>query len=404
MTNPTPPNSPQHPTQSSSFAEHVRALQQAFALVEPPVAQDELVRGALLLDVREAMESTQSARGSQRVPRGYLELRIEALATRERRILLMCQSGTRALLAAQNLRDLGYQNLAVVRGGFDAWKRAELPLEELGSIDSARYDRQLRLPEFGEAAQRKLASARVLLVGAGGLGSPAALYLAAAGVGAGRNGVLAIADGDQVELSNLHRQIIHRSEHIGMDKTLSASIALRALNRDVNVRTLPRIERETIDSLLPNFDCVLDGSDNFATRFLLADACVKHRKPLVYGAVLRFEGHVSVFAPERGTDMPCYRCLFPEAPPAEHAPNCAEAGVLGVLPGIIGSLQALQVMQLLGGFGEPLLGRLLIVDALTNQFRQLKIPRDLRCGCNAPDSIVYRADTDAACVIREGFR
>jgi|GEM_PF-10781 len=352
------------------------------AEITPKQAQQDGENGALLIDVRSEPEhATGMIAGALILPRSHLELQIEAqvpnLATPLR---VFCAGGQRSLLAAANLRALGYQNVASVAGGFTAWKAAELPIIQPAPLnfDAERFARQLILPNFGVRAQNLLANAKVLLIGAGGLGSPAALYLAAAGVG-----TLGICDDDHVDISNLQRQILHRTDRIGMAKTLSAELTLRALNPGCRVNRLARIGPGNVSALLQDYDLVIDGSDNFPTRFLLADSCFALRKPLVYGAVLRFSGQVSVFCGHEPT-LPCYRCLFSAPPPPEASPNCAEAGVLGVVPGLIGTLQASEAIKLIAGMGQPLLGRLLLVDMLTAQFRELRLPKDPACPTCGP--------------------
>jgi molybdopterin/thiamine biosynthesis adenylyltransferase/rhodanese-related sulfurtransferase len=336
---------------------------------------------ALLIDVREDDERVAGmAVGAIGIARAELPRRIGAIAPDPRRgILTICASGKRSLLAAQTLREMGYTDVASVRGGFARWQSEGLPVAE-GEIDrdaAERYARHLVLPEVGIAGQKKLADARVALIGAGGLGSPASLYLAAAGIG-----TLTLVDDDRVERSNLQRQVVHVDARIGMSKTESARIALEALNPRVrfNLRT-ERVRAASVEALIADHDVVIDGADNFPTRYLLDAACRRLGIPLVYGAVHRFTGQVSVFDPRRA-DSPCYRCLFPEPPSAAEAPNCSEAGVLGVLPGTIGLLQATEALKVLLGIGEPLVGRLLCYDALATRFREIRLPRDPRCpGC-----------------------
>lgn len=339
--------------------------------------------GALLVDVREDGERVAgSPAGALGLSRGFLELRIEqAEPDRERPILTLCGSGMRSLLAAEALLRLGYRNVQSVAGGFERWKAEGLPVAT-GALDAdavERYARQLRLPQVGEAGQAKLAAAKVVLLGAGGLGAPAALYLAAAGVGE-----LTLVDDDRVERSNLHRQVIHADARVGMAKTESARIALNALNPRVRIELRnERLRADNVERLLDGHDLVIDGADNFPARYLLAAATRQLKLPMVYGAVERFTGQVSVFDPRRD-DAPCYRCLFPEPPAAAEAPNCSEAGVLGVLPGIVGLLQATEALKLLLGAGEPLVGRLLSFDALAMRFRETRLPRDPHCpGCGA---------------------
>ncbi|MCK9539586.1 molybdopterin-synthase adenylyltransferase MoeB [Dokdonella sp.] len=336
--------------------------------------------GALLIDVREEGERASGClAGAAGVPCAQLAERIGALAPdRAQAVVLICASGQRSLRMLEPLRALGYVNCASVRGGILRWHAEGLPLEpgELGGDAGERYARQLALPEVGVSGQRRLARSCVALVGAGGLGAPAAFYLAAAGVGR-----LTLIDDDRVERSNLQRQILHTDARVGLRKVESARIALAALNPTVDVRTLTaRLGSDNVEALRGH-DLVIDGADNFPTRYLLDAACRRLGLPLVYGAVHRFTGQVSVFDPRR-SDSPCYRCLFPTPPGAGEAPNCSEAGVLGVLPGVIGMLQATEAMKLLLGIGAPLVGRLLCYDALAASFRSLRLPRAADCpGC-----------------------
>ena len=335
--------------------------------------------GALLVDIREHPERRSGyAAGSVHVPlsAGIGEL---PLPDRGVPLLLICASGMRSLSAAQALRQQGFEQVCSVAGGHHAWQAAQLPMQIDAATEPAateRYSRHWRLPEVGVAGQRQLLQARMLLVGAGGLGSPIALYLAAAGVGH-----LRIVDDDRIERSNLQRQIIHRDADVGLSKVVSAAAAIGALNPDVEVEAVAaRLTTDNVDALLLGCDLVIDGADNFPTRYLINRACLRHRLPWVYGAVQRFEGQVSVFAPHRAPGVaPCYRCLFPEAPRPGDAPNCAEAGVLGVLPGVIGLLQANEAIKLVLGIGQPLIGRLLCFDGLAAGFRELKLSADPAC-------------------------
>ena len=354
--------------------------------ITPAEALVRLREGAVLVDVRESHErATGLAQGALGIARAELEADPQsALPDREAQVLLICQGGGRSLKAAEALVESGYRRVASVEGGTTRWIAEGLPLTrpEVDVDFYDRYSRHLRLPEVGEAGQRKLQAARIAMVGAGGLGSPAGFYLAAAGVG-----TLVLADDDVVDRSNLQRQILHTDARIGTSKVESARIALSALNPQVNIETFPeRITAANVERLIANADVVIDGADNFPVRYLLNDACVKLRKPLVYGAVHRFEGQVSVFdAGRKRGDAPCYRCLFPEPPPPEAAPNCAEAGVLGVLPGVIGLLQATEAIKLILGKGDPLTGRLLHFDALGMRFRETRLRADPHCPVCAAD-------------------
>ncbi|HEU0196021.1 MAG TPA: molybdopterin-synthase adenylyltransferase MoeB [Nevskiaceae bacterium] len=335
--------------------------------------------------MREADETVQGvADGAVLIGRGFLELRIEAEAPNlAQPLLVMCGSGVRSLFAAESLKKMGYNDVRSVAGGFNRWKDEGLPFHTPKVLDAsarARYSRQLLLPEVGETGQRKLAEARVLLIGAGGLGAPAGLYLAAAGVG-----TLGVIDHDVVDRSNLQRQIIHTDARVGEAKVDSARQAILALNPTVHVQTHRlRLAPDNVERVFADYDIILDGSDNFAAHYLVNDACVHLGLPDVHGSVFRYDGQVSVFWPNAPGGGPCYRCLYPEPPPAELAPSCNEAGVLGVLPGTIGLLQATEVLKLILGVGCSLVGRLLCYDALHMSFRELKIPRDPKCAWCAP--------------------
>jgi molybdopterin/thiamine biosynthesis adenylyltransferase/rhodanese-related sulfurtransferase len=357
----------------------------AIRVLTPFEASQRLGNGAVLIDVRADHERALGmAEGARGIERTLLEAAAQThLPDRAAEVLLICQSGQRSRLAAQALALQGYGNLASVDGGTSAWQAAGLPMVEpdIDADFSERYSRHLRLPEVGLDGQRRLEAARVLVVGAGGLGSPAAFYLAAAGVG-----TLRLVDDDVVDRSNLQRQILHTDARIGVAKVESAAIALSALNPRTLVEAMAeRITSDNVERLLDGIDVVIDGADNFPARYLLNDACVKLGKPLVYGAVHRFEGQVSVFdAGRRRGEAPCYRCLFPEPPPPDAAPNCSEAGVLGVLPGVIGMLQATEAIKLILGIGEPLRGRLLQFDALAMRFRETRLAPDEACVLCAP--------------------
>ncbi|HYD60327.1 MAG TPA: molybdopterin-synthase adenylyltransferase MoeB [Noviherbaspirillum sp.] len=349
--------------------------------VTPAQALALQAKGAALIDVREADEIAQgSPVGAYRLGRGFLELRVEdSVPDLDRPVVTMCNSGVRSLFAAEELQRLGYRELYSMAGGFTRWKNEGLPFETPQRLDPharERYARHLTMPEVGEGGQMKLLKSKVLLIGAGGLGSPAAFYLAAAGVG-----TLGIVDHDVVDRSNLQRQILHADSRLGMAKVASARQALEALNPSIKVQGVEtRLYSGNVDEIFSGFDVVVDGSDNFPTRYLVNDACVKLGKPNVHGSVYRFEGQASVFWPQypkrRG---PCYRCLYPEPPPPEMAPSCADAGVLGVLPGVIGLLEAVETIKLLLDIGDPLVGRLLAYDALRARFTELALPRNPAC-------------------------
>jgi molybdopterin/thiamine biosynthesis adenylyltransferase/rhodanese-related sulfurtransferase len=338
----------------------------------------EQIDGAAWIDVREVDEWQEGhIPGATHVPRGHLESRIEGVAhDKQQPIIVYCAAGNRSVFSTKTLEELGYENVSSLVGGFTDWKRngGEVVLPRTLSPERrTRYSRHLLIPEFGEEGQLKLLDTRVLLIGAGGLGSPAALYLAAAGVG-----TLGIVDADIVDETNLQRQIAHSLDTLGTPKVDSAKRAIEALNPDVDVRTYrERLTSENIDRILDDgWDLIVDGADNFPTRYLVNDASVWRGIPVVHGSIYRFEGQVTVFKPHDG---PCYRCLFPEPPPPELAPSCAEGGVLGVLPGIIGSLQTNEAIKLAAGIGDPLVGRLLLFDALATEFNEVKIERRTDC-------------------------
>ena len=351
--------------------------------ISPDDVASWLAEGAVFIDVREDHER---ARGQAAGARGVAKAQLLAepdrhLADRDAPVVLICQMGGRSMDAARALEAAGYTRLASVEGGTQRWQDEGRPMVRpdmsAETIDfNERYSRHLLLPEVGVEGQRRLEGSRVLMIGAGGLGSPAAFYLAAAGVGH-----LRIADDDVVDRSNLQRQILHTEARIGEPKVASAQATLGALNPRTQVEAVQvRVTSDNLERLLDGVDVVLDGADNFPVRYLLNDACVKLGIPLVYGAVQRFEGQVSVFdAGRHRGELPCYRCLFPEPPPPEFAPNCAEAGVLGVLPGVIGLLQATEVVKLLLGIGDSLAGRLLQFDALSMRFRETRLRHDPDC-------------------------
>ena len=330
-----------------------------------------------LVDVRERHEWNEGyIPGAVHVPRGHLESKIEEVVPdKSKKVVLYCAGGTRSLMAGNTLKQMGYDDVVSMAGGFGQWKGSGLRFvqpQTLTEAQTRRYSRHLLVPEVGEDGQVKLLSSKVLLIGAGGLGSPAALYLAAAGVG-----TLGIIDADVVDDSNLQRQIIHTTARIGEYKAESARTAIAALNPDVKVKTyIERLDETNVQQLVDEYDVIVDGTDNFPTRYLLNDAAVMANKPGVHGSVFRFEGQITVLKPYDG---PCYRCLYPEPPPPALAPSCAEAGVLGVLPGIIGLLQATETIKLLLDIGEPLVGRLSTYDALAGEFNELRLFRDPNC-------------------------
>jgi molybdopterin/thiamine biosynthesis adenylyltransferase/rhodanese-related sulfurtransferase len=368
--------------------------------IEPGAAVD-VFDQALFVDVREADEYAQGALpGALHLPRGLLELQVEGrVPDKDRKIIVYCAGGTRSALAAQALGQLGYSDVASMAGGFNKWKDEGRDWAAPRTLDAAqrnRYQRHLLLPEIGEEGQQRLLGSKVLLLGAGGLGSPAALYLAAAGVG-----TIGIVDMDVVDSSNLQRQILHNLDRIGERKVDSAKKTLTAMNPDVDVVTYDvRLGAGNVLEIIDSYDVIVDGTDNFPTRYLVNDAALVKRIPVVHGSIFRFEGQATVFYPYKG---PCYRCLVPEPPPAELAPSCAEAGVLGVLPGIIGSIQAVEAIKLLLELGEPLVGRLLAYDALEQTFRTFKIRRDPACpACGEHAGEIVIAEYDDLCMPHPG--
>ena len=352
-----------------------------------------------LLDVREREEYREGhLDGALSVPRGFLEIRIEETVPKKNSpIIAYCAGGVRSLIAARTLKELGYENVVSMSGGYTAWKNAGYKWvadRQFTPEQITRYARHFTLPEVGEKGQAKLLDAKVLCIGAGGLGSPAAFYLAAAGVG-----TIGLIDHDVVDLSNLQRQILHTNDRVGMPKVESAQKTLNALNPEVKIVPLnERLSSENVLRIIKDFDIVVNGCDNFPTRYLINDACVMAKKPLVDGSIFQFEGQATVFYPDRG---PCYRCLFPEPPPPGAAPSCAEAGVLGVLPGLIGCVQALETIKLILGAGRPLIGRMMHFDTLSGEVRVLKLRRDPNClVCSDHPTITELIDYEEFCGLR----
>jgi len=351
----------------------------------------------VLVDVREKHEWNEGhIPGAIHVPRGYLELQVEeAVPDKDKTVVLYCAGGVRSLMAGATLQQMGYKNVVSMAGGFGTWKGNGYSFVQPRTMSEAqakRYSRHLLIPEVGEEGQFKLLDSRVLLIGAGGLGSPAAYYLAAAGVG-----TICIIDADVVDDSNLQRQILHNTQRIGQYKAESARETIEALNPDVKVIThIERLDESNVARIIADYDVILDGTDNFPTRYLLNDAALIANKPVVHGSVFRFEGQLTVFKPYEG---PCYRCLYPEPPPMALAPSCAEAGVLGVLPGIIGILQATETIKLLLGIGDPLVGRMMTYDALAGEFNELRLFRDPKCAAcgenGHPENLPTYADVCA---------
>jgi sulfur-carrier protein adenylyltransferase/sulfurtransferase len=362
-----------------SGAEYIRQIKSQVEEVDPAQVSEHLGNGIVLVDVRESTEwDAGHIPGARHVPRAYLESRIESTIgpDRDQEVVLYCASGQRSALAAHTLADqLGYTNVKSMTGGITLWKdrgyKVETP-KTLNAEQKERYSRHLLVPEIGLEGQTKLLEAKVLLLGAGGLGSPTALYLAAAGVG-----TLGVVDDDDVDLSNLQRQVIHTTDRIGTPKVDSAETAIKAINPDVDVvKYRTRLDASNIMEIIDGYDVIVDGVDNFPTRYLLNDATVRLDIPVVSASILGFDGQLSVFKPHDG---PCYRCLYPVPPPAELAPSCGANGVLGVLPGTMGLLQATEVVKLITGAGEPLVGRLLLYEALGATFTELKVRRDPDC-------------------------
>ncbi|HEY1232526.1 MAG TPA: molybdopterin-synthase adenylyltransferase MoeB [Candidatus Binatia bacterium] len=356
-------------------------------------------KSPVLLDVRESDEWRQGhLEGALPLPRGFLEIKVEsAIPDKNSPVIAYCAGGVRSLLAAKVMKEMGYQNVSSMAGGYGAWKNGGFKWVQdfqYTPDQLIRYSRHFLLPEVGEDGQAKLLQAKILMVGAGGLGSPAAYYLAAAGVG-----TLGIIDNDVVDVSNLQRQILHANDRVGTPKVESAKKTLEALNPDVKVIPYQaKLTSENIMEIIKDYDFVVDGCDNFPTRYLVNDACVLTNKPNVHGSIFQFEGQATVFYPRKG---PCYRCLYPEPPPAELAPSCAEAGVLGVLPGLIGVIEALEAIKLILGKGDSLIGRLLCFNTLTMEINTLKLRRDPNCPmCGDHPTIHQLIDYEEFCSLR----
>jgi molybdopterin/thiamine biosynthesis adenylyltransferase/rhodanese-related sulfurtransferase len=363
---------------SPSGAEFLKQVKSEISEVDPSEVNQLVHEGVVVVDVRETEEVTAGKLpGAKHIPRGFLESRIESVAPdRSQRVILYCASGNRSAFAARTMmQDLGYDHVDSMTGGYTLWKDRGYEVETPFAFkpeQRQRYSRHFLLPEVGEEGQRKLLESKVLLLGAGGLGSPTALYLAAAGVG-----TLGLVDDDVVDVSNLQRQVIHRTDTVDLPKVDSAEQAINALNPDVQVKKYQtRLDASNIMEIIEGYDIIVDGVDNFPTRYLLNDASVRLKIPVVSAAILGFEGQLSVFSPYVG---PCYRCLFRVPPPAELAPSCGANGVLGVLPGTMGLLQATEVMKLIIGAGSPLIGRLLMYDALDASTNEVKVRRDPEC-------------------------
>lgn len=386
---------------AKTYKQLMEEARQAIPEVNIDEVKNRLERGEnwTLLDVREREEYREGHLDTAiSLPRGFLEIRIEeSVPDKSTPIIAYCAGGVRSLIAARTLKEMGYENVVSMSGGYTAWKNAGnrwVADHQFTPEQITRYARHFTLPEVGEKGQAKLLEGKVLCVGAGGLGSPVAFYLAAAGVG-----TIGLIDHDTVDMSNLQRQILHTNDRVGMPKVESAQKTLNALNPDVKVIGFnERLSSENVMRIIKDFDVVVNGCDNFPTRYLINDACVMAKKPLVDGSIFQFEGQATVFYPGRG---PCYRCLFPEPPPPGAAPSCAEAGVLGVLPGLIGCVQALEAMKLLLGAGKPLIGRMLHFETLSSEVRVLKLRRDPNClVCSENPKITELIDYEEFCGLR----
>jgi adenylyltransferase/sulfurtransferase len=386
---------------AKTYKQLMEEARQAIPEVTVDEVKNRLERGEnwTLLDVREREEYREGhLDGALSLPRGFLEIRVEeAVPDKSTPIIAYCAGGVRSLIAARTLKDMGYENVVSMAGGYTAWKNAGnrwVADRQFTPEQITRYARHFTLPEVGEKGQAKLLDAKVLCIGAGGLGSPVAYYLAAAGVG-----TIGIIDHDVVDMSNLQRQILHTNDRVGMPKVESAQKTLNALNPDVKVIGFnERLSSENVMRIIKDFDVIVNGCDNFPTRYLINDACVMAKKPLVDGSIFQFEGQATVFYPGRG---PCYRCLFPEPPPPGAAPSCAEAGVLGVLPGLVGCVQALEAMKLILGAGRPLIGRMMHFDTLSSEVRVLKLRRDPNClVCSDHPKITELIDYEEFCGLR----
>jgi sulfur-carrier protein adenylyltransferase/sulfurtransferase len=363
-----------------------------------------------LLDVREKEEFRAGyIPGAVSIPRGFLEIQVEGrLPDKNAKVVAYCAGGTRSALAAKTLAELGYTNVETANPGFVRWKDLGYPIDtppQLTEAQRDRYSRHLLLPEVGEAGQAKLLKAKVLLIGAGGLGAPSSLYLAAAGIG-----TLGLVDADTVDASNLQRQVIHATSRVGMSKVDSAEVILKDLNPDVKVVGYKeRVDSSNVERIFSDWDVIVDGTDNFPTRYLVNDASVFLGKPVVHGSIFRFDGQLTTFVPGSAAKKlgleagPCYRCLYPEPPPPHLAPSCQEAGVLGILPGVIGLLQATEAIKLVLGRGEPLIGRLLTYDSLKMKFRELKLRRNPECPvCGPKPTITSYIDYEGFCALPGG--
>ncbi len=381
-----------------SFPQLIQQIKGAIKEITPEEVQERLKAGEpwALLDVREQSEWEEGHLPEAHfIPRGFLEIRTEStLPEKDKPLVVYCAGGVRSAMAAKTLQDMGYTNVVSMSGGFTRWRELDYSFTKprtLTDMEMERYSRQIRIPEVGIKGQTKLLDSKVLLIGAGGLGCPSAIYLAAAGVG-----TIGIVDNDVVDLSNLQRQILHHTSSLGTPKTESAKAALHAINPSIEVNTYQeKLSSANVMEIIEPYDIIVDGSDNFPTRYLINDACVWTGKPNVHGSVFRFEGQVTLFNPYQG---PCYRCLYPSPTPPDLAPSCADAGVLGVLPGVVGLLQAVETIKFIIGEGDSLAGRLITYDALTTSFREFKLRRDLGCPvCGENPTITEFIDYEEFC-------
>lgn len=390
-------------TQCMNSQDYLKSIKDQIQEIAPDQVKSKVDNNddMVLIDIREPHETANGILPSaQTMARGFLEMKIGDVApTADKEIIVYCAGGVRSAFATKALQDMGYSNVKSMAGGYSKWQHAGYPIVQekaLTADQKARYARHISMPEVGEAGQAKLLEAKVLLIGAGGLGSPAGLYLAAAGVG-----TIGLIDNDVVDQSNLQRQILHSEEEVGKPKVDSAERRMHSINPEVKVvKHQARLDRDNVMEIFEEYDIIVNGCDNFSTRYLVNDACVFLKKPMVDGSIFRFEGQATVFDPSRGG--PCYRCLYPAPPPPEMAPSCQEAGVFGVLPGIIGVMQAIEVIKIALGLGEPLIGRLILYDALKQSFRTMNIRKDNNCPvCGDNPSITELIDYEWFCSMGE---
>ncbi len=383
---------------SATFQDLLKAVKGQIKEMTPEEVRERLKAGEpwALLDVREQNEWDEGhVEDAHFIPRGFLEIRVEkTLPERDKPLVVYCAGGVRSAMAAKTLHDMGYSNVVSMSGGFSRWRELDYPVMKprvLSDVEVERYSRQIRIPEVGIAGQTKILESSVLVIGAGGLGCPSSIYLTAAGVG-----TIGIVDNDVVDLSNLQRQILHNTSSIGSPKTESAKATLNEINPLTEVRTYQeQLTSANIMDIIEPYDIIVDGTDNFPTRYLINDASVWTGKPNIHGSVFRFEGQVTLFHPDNG---PCYRCLYPHPTPPDLAPSCADAGVLGVLPGIVGMLQAVETLKFIIGQGDSLAGRLITYDALTTTFREFKLQRDPDCPvCGENPTITEFIDYEQFC-------